>query len=622
MTLSLVIVTVAMFATPMILSRFKVSVVPTSVAEVIVGIILGQSCLHLVKMNSVLSYLSTLGVIFLMFLSGMEIDFSLFKKNSKKRMTPLELKKANAQPQTSPLKTAILAYGLSVVTAVILAILFKVSGLFTNFMLATILFATVSLGVVISLLKENELLSKPFGQAILLFAVLGEVVPLLTLTVYSSLYSGKGETLWLISLIFIVAALFFRHFRKFFTFFDTINKSTTQLDMRLAFLIIITLVVLAEEVGAENILGAFVAGIVVKLLQPEEETQRKLDSIGYGIFIPYFFIITGVKLNIPSLLASPKTLILIPLFFIAFIVAKLPAYFGYRTRFSKGNSRAAAILSTTTITLVLATLTVAEELNAITPQQSGAFILAGILTCIFAPILFNKLYKPESEDVQKTKVTIIGANFLTIPAAQQVSKDWYDVKIYTDKQADYTTYKSRSNVQLVKSLNPDDLIEQEIFDTDILVLAYNTLVNYNLAMNAKKYGVKEVIAYIESRDPNDTMEKELDEAGVDTINKFSMDVNILRTAIESPSMLQVLSDGGDAHIYEVTVRNARFAGLEIHKLPFIKDITISRIFRNRHAIAPHGETRIQLNDHIIFSGERDVVQKIRKSLGRLNEENY
>ena len=171
-----------------------------------------------------------------------------------------------------------------------------------------------------------------------------------------------------------------------------------------------------------------------------------------------------------------------------------------------------------------------------------------------------------------------------------------------------------------KILDADELIKQEIFDTDILVLAYNSEINYHLALSAKKYGVREVLTYIETRDPNNTMEKELEEAGIDIVNNFSMDVNVLRTAIESPSMLQVLSHGGNARIYEVTVTNARYAGLEIQELPFIKDITISRIFRNRRSIPPHGSTRIQLNDHLIFSGERDVVQKIRKSLGRLNEE--
>ena len=620
MTLSLVIVTIAIFATPMLLARLKISIVPTSVAEVIVGIILGKSCLNLVHMNTILSDLSTLGVIFLMFLSGMEIDFSLFKKNSKRQMTPLELKQANEEPKNSTLKTAIVAYSCTVITAIILAVLFKVSGLFANIMLAIILFSTIALGVVISVLKENELLSKPFGQTMLLVAVMGEVVPLLVLTVYSSIFSGKGETLWLISFIFIAAALFLRHFRKFFSFFDRINKSTTQLDMRLAFLIIITLVVIAESVGAENILGAFVAGIVVKLLQPEEATQQKLDSIGYGLFIPYFFVLTGVKLDIPSLLASPKTLILIPLFFIAFVIAKLPSYIGFKLRFSDGNSWAGAILSSTTITLVLATLTVAQQLHAINTQQSGAFILAGIITCIFGSMLFNKMYKPEPLDLRKTRVSVIGANFLTVPAVQQVSKDLYDVTIYTDKKANYTTYHSLTKVEYLPSLSVNELITREVFDTDILVLAYDSKVNYDLAMSAKKYGVKEIVAYMENRNPEDNKDKKLNDAGIYTINKFCMDVNILRTAIESPSMLHLLSNGTNARIYEVTVTNARYAGYEISKLPFIKDITISRIFRGRNSIAPHGSTRIQLNDHIIFSGERDTVKNIRKSLGKLNEE--
>ncbi len=82
----------------------------------------------------------------------------------------------------------------------------------------------------------------------------------------------------------------------------------------MALLVITTLVVLAESVGAEDILGAFIAGIVIKLLQPAHSTQEKLDAIGYGVFIPFFFILTGAKINIPELLASPKTLILIPLF--------------------------------------------------------------------------------------------------------------------------------------------------------------------------------------------------------------------------------------------------------------------------------------------------------------------
>ncbi|WP_422804616.1 cation:proton antiporter [Tetragenococcus halophilus] len=336
MNFSLVIVTFAAFLTPMLLARFHISFIPTTVAEIFVGILLGKSGFNIVENNAVLSTISTLGVVLLLFLSGMEIDFSLFKKPD--TSTPLAARQAENTSKETPLKVASLAYGLTVVGSVLLAVLFCVSGFFSDVQLASILFSTVALGIVIPVLKENELLGRTYGQTLLLFAVLGEVVPLLGLTIYSSLKSGNSSTLWFTSLIFLVAVLLLLRFRNFFTVFKKYTKSTTQLDVRLAFVVIITLVVLAETVGAENVLGAFLAGIVIKLLEPEKETEEKLDAIGYGYFIPFFFILTGVKLDLVAMFSSAETLVLIPLFLIAFLLAKLPAYFIFRRLFTTSNS--------------------------------------------------------------------------------------------------------------------------------------------------------------------------------------------------------------------------------------------------------------------------------------------
>lgn len=98
---------------------------------------------------------------------------------------------------------------------------------------------------------------------------------------------------------------------------------TTQIGIRAVFALIILLVALAEGVGAEYILGAFLAGVVVSLLNPDEEMVEKLDSFGYGFFIPIFFIMVGVDLNIPSLVKEPSLLIIIPILILAFIVSKL-----------------------------------------------------------------------------------------------------------------------------------------------------------------------------------------------------------------------------------------------------------------------------------------------------------
>lgn len=619
MSVSVLIVTLVAFVTPMVLQRFKISVLPTAVAEVLVGIVIGKSGFDLVQTEGVLSFLSNYGVIFLLFLSGMEIDFSLFKKNNGP-LTPLARKKAANAPSTSPVQVAVVAYGGSLLMALALALLFKFSGLFSNFVLAAILFSTVALGVVIAVLKENELLNKPLGQALLLIAVLGEVVPLLCLTIYSSFVSGKGESAWLIFLLFIVGALIFKRFRSFFTSLDEINKSTTQIDIRLALLVITTLVVLAESVGAEDILGAFIAGIVIKLLQPAHSTQEKLDAIGYGIFIPFFFILTGAKIDIPGLLGSPKTLILIPLFFAAYVLAKVPAYFGLRQRFKRINALAGAMLSQTTITLVLATLTVAQNLKVITSEQSGAFILAAVVSCILGPLVFNKLHKPEPEDLKKTKVTIIGVNLVTINTAEQLNEDWYDIQMYTNWKKNYKTYDYRDNVHLVDSLEPKDLIKEQIFDTDILVLGHSDVdINYSLALAAKEYGVERVLTRIQNSDPTSMseMDKRLSDAGVEFFTTFATTVGMMRAIIESPSTLDLIT--GDSRLYEVVVRNSKFAGLELRKLPFIKEITVSRIFRHHKAIPVNGNTQIQVGDHLLFSANKDIVNDIRKKISKLND---
>ncbi|MFT8724829.1 MAG: cation:proton antiporter [Liquorilactobacillus nagelii] len=616
MSLSLIIVALAAFATPLLLAKLNISTLPTAVAEITVGIILGKSLLHVVQANTTITFLADLGVILLLFLSGMEIDFSLFQ--NKQPQTPLDKKKAESSTQYSPLKLAIITYAVIILTSAIIAAFFSFSGLYSNFWLATILFATIALGVVIAALKEKELLNSRFGQTILLIAVLGEVVPMLALTAFASIYDGHASQLWLIGILFVVAAILFKRFRAFFDFFQRINKATTQLDIRLAFFFIFLLAFLAERVGAENILGAFIAGIVIKLLEPEESTREKLDAIGYGFLIPIFFIMTGANLDIPSLLQEPTVLILIPLFFLGFLLAKSLAFFVLKRYFQIKNALAGSLLSATTITLVLAALQVAREVQAINSEQAGEFLIAAILTCLLGPLCFNHLFITEPEDTQKIKVNFIGANILTISAAQQLDQ-WYDIQLYTDRQDNYQTYNSEAAVKLLPDLKAERLIKEQAFDTDILVLGYrNYQLNYQLALAAKKYGVKRVITRFENRDIMSDLGKKMSAAEIEYFNSADVNVSVLRSLIETPSTLQILT-ANESRIFEVVVRNRLFARKQIKDLSFANQVTISRIFRNGTSIAPHGNTRLELNDHIVFMGKSADVPQIRRTIEKMNE---
>lgn len=605
--LSMLIIMLAALIIPIAMARFKVSSVPTAVAEIVAGILLGKSAFNIVQETSSLTLLSSLGVIILMFLSGMEINFDLFKKapGQKKR-----------DPK-SPVSIAVLSFTAVIITAFILGVILYFMGLFSDILLATILFSTIALGVVIATLKEKEILGRPMGQTILLTAVLGEVIPMLALTFYASIYGHNAGRLWLIVLLFLAAIILLRRFRQPYVWFNNVSKATTQLDIRLAFFLIFTLVTVAESVGAENILGAFLAGMVMKLLEPSEATQEKLTSIGYGFFIPIFFIMTGVRLDLKSLFANKTALALIPILVACFIIAKLPTTLIYRRRFNARNSFAGGFLTVTTITLVLPSLQVAKNLHAITSTQSDAFILAAVIVCVLAPIVFNSTYKLNKEDLVKEQVVIVGANTLTVPVAQQLSHNWYVVRMLTDNQDNYKTFNSEVNdLKYIEEIDEQALDAGKYFDTDVMVLGFrNDNKNYQMAVLAKKHGVKRVIASVQNPKVSTDHIDELNRLGVEIFNSFVVQNSVLRSLIESPSVFEMLMSAHSG-LFEVTIHNQRYVGIELRSLPFIDQITVSRIYRKHKPISPSGDTVLEYGDHILYTGPYEIVNEVRQRLGR------
>lgn len=381
---ALLIVLFAALATPLITARFHLTRMPTAISEIIMGIIIGKTGLNIVHPDVSVQYIADLGVIMLIFLGGMEIDFSLLEPKKNK-------------DDFSPLGTAFAGFLSIFIMSIVLSGILYVTGIFNQFILAVILFSTIALGVIISLLKEVGLLDTKYGQTILLTSAFGEFIPLVGLTIYSAVKQQHYISVLGLPVIFIIAIVLLHRFNRVYVFFEKIDKSTTQLDIRLAFFLIFVLVTFAEQIGAESILGAFLAGAVMKLLKPKPDTEAKLSSMGYGFFIPVFFITTGVNLNLRTLFTNKEALMLIPLFLIAFLLSKAIVFFVFRRQFGNRYSVAAAIVTSTTITLVLPILQVGRNLKLITMAQSGAITLAAIITCLICPIMFNKILSKQKE---------------------------------------------------------------------------------------------------------------------------------------------------------------------------------------------------------------------------------
>ncbi|NRO22813.1 Na(+)/H(+)-K(+) antiporter GerN [Lactobacillus helveticus] len=607
--LSLFLVVLLALVIPIFMARFQISNVPTAVAEIIVGIVMGSSGFNLITSTHDLTFLSNLGVILLMFLSGMEIDFDLLqRKNNPKG-------KSQAGKTVDPLKTAITAFIGIVVMAFVLAYILRLTGLFSEVMLAAIILMTVALGVVIATLKEKNILGRPIGQTILLTAVLGEVIPLLLLTIYASVNGGNAEQLWLIILLFAAAIFLLRRFKQPYLWFAKITKATTQLDIRLAFFLIFALVTVAERVGAENILGAFLAGMVMKLLEPSEATKDKLTSIGYGFFIPIFFIMTGVGLNLRSLFAHPSSLMLLPVLVIFLFIAKAPVVLTYMRYFQKKNAFAGGFLTATTITIVLPTLQVARKLHAITSTQSDAFILAAVIVCILSPIVFNSNFVLLPEDKIKEKVAIVGANAVTVPVAHDLHANWYSVKMFTDKKNQYKTYDSRvENLTFLPNLDEETLEKGGVFDGDIVVAANRADEdNIKIARMAKEKGVNRVIARLSEVDSKTLTE--FNEKGIEVFNSTNVHAALMRAMIESPTVYRIMTNTKNI-LYSVKVKNTHYTGRQLMDLEFIDQITVSRIKRGDEWLIPRGATEIEPEDILVFSGEFKVADRVRDLLSK------
>ncbi len=607
--LSLVIVVLAAFLTPIIVNRLNINFLPVVVAEILMGIVIGNSFLNIVERDSILNILSTLGFIFLMFLSGLEIDFKAFKKDKRARQGQ------NDDESSIPghLNLALTVFAFIMIISILLAYVFKWLGLVDDVLLMVIIISTISLGVVVPTLKEMNIMRTTIGQFILLVAVLADLVTMILLTVYGAINGQGGSTIWLIGILVVFTAISYIlgvQFKRM-SFLQKLMDGTTQIGIRAVFALIILLVALAEGVGAENILGAFLAGVVVSLLNPDEEMVEKLDSLGYGFFIPIFFIMVGVDLNIPSLIKEPKLLIIIPILIVAFIISKLIPVMFIRRWFDMKTTIASAFLLTSTLSLVIAAAKISERLNAISAETSGILILSAVITCVFVPIIFKKLFPVPDEFNRKIEVSLIGKNQLTIPIAQNLTSQLYDVTLYYRKDLSDRRQLSDDITMIEIADYEQDVLERlGLFDRDIVVCATNDDdINRKVAKLAKAHQVERVICRLEST----TDDTELVDSGIEIFSSYLSNKILLKGLIETPNMLNLLSNV-ETSLYEIQMLNYKYENIQLRNFPFGGDIIFVRIIRNNESIVPHGDTQLRYGDRLIVTGAKEYVDELKQEL--------
>ncbi|MDW4328114.1 monovalent cation:proton antiporter family protein [Staphylococcus saprophyticus] len=607
--LSLVVVVLAAFFTPILVNRLRITFLPIVVAEILMGIVIGHSFLNLVERDAMLNILSTLGFIFLMFLSGLEIDFKAFKRDKSSANKEQKLKKQ----EPGHLQLAVVVFMFIMIISIIFAYMFKWFGLIDDVLLMVIIISTISLGVVVPTLKEMNIMRTTIGQFILLVAVLADLVTMILLTAYGTLHASGNTSLWLIGSLVVFTIIFYLLggiFKKA-QFLQKLMDGTTQIGIRAVFALIILLVALAEGVGAENILGAFLAGVVVSLLGPDEDMVEKLDSFGYGFFIPIFFIMVGVDLNIPQLIKEPALLLIIPFLILAFLISKLIPLFYIRKWFDMKTTISSAFLLTSTLSLVIASAKIAEQLGTISPEISGVLILSAVITCVFVPIVFKKMFPMPDEATRQIEVSLIGKNQLTIPIAQNLSSQLYQVSLYYRNDLSDKRKLSDAISMIEISDYEEELLERlGLFERNIVVCSTNDdEINRKVALMAKAHGVKRVICRLESSSSDETLQK----AGIEIFSSYMSNKILLKGLIETPNMLNLLSNV-ETSLYEIAMLNHQYDQIQLRNFPFGGDIIFVRIIRNNESIVPHGDTQLRYRDRVIVTGSKEYVDELKREL--------
>jgi Kef-type K+ transport system membrane component KefB len=385
---NLLIVVAVAFAAPLLLGFFPGVKLPSVVLEILAGIVIGPSVLGIVHVDEAISVIALLGLAFLLFLAGLEIEFDKLRGRV--------------------LRLTLMGFAISFVIALLAALLLKATGLIETPLLIAIILCATSLGVLIPVLKDAGEISSTFGQLIVAAGTIADFGAVILLSIFFSGEGGVGATLLLIGSLVLLAVVVFIAVktaeRSSLLSQDLIRlqDTTSQIRVRGAVVLLVGFAAIANSLGLESILGAFMAGAILSLLDRDEEMthpefRRKLEAIGFGVFIPVFFVASGVNYDLDALLSSASNVIMVPIFLAALVAARgLPALI-YRNLLDARHTMIAGLMQATSLPFIVAAVAIGEDLDLVSAAEGAALIGAGLLSVLLFPALGLSLLRRGKE---------------------------------------------------------------------------------------------------------------------------------------------------------------------------------------------------------------------------------
>jgi Kef-type K+ transport system membrane component KefB len=395
---SVLIIAAVAVLVPLVLGLVPRLPVPEAVLEVIAGIVVGPAVLGWVRVDAPVQVLSDLGLGMLLFLAGLEIDIERLRG-------PLA-------------RLAVSAFAVSVVLGLGCAYAFRLAGQAVQPLLLAIILMSTSAGLLLPLLKDAKEESTGFGQLVMTAAALAEIVPIMLLSLFFSATSAtpgaQAVSLAIFTVLLVLAGTALNWVRRLEPAGRLLNRlsdSSAQLRVRASLTLALAFGVLAYRFGFASILGAFAAGLLVRIVDlarhsPHPQFRVKLEGIGFGFLVPIFFISTGVEFPLKALLTNPAALAAVPLFLAALLLVRgLPALLYVRFA-GRRRAAAAGLLQATTLTFVIVAAQAGLAGGKITPTAAASLLAAGLLSAAVFPAVARRFLPrraaPEAADAEDT----------------------------------------------------------------------------------------------------------------------------------------------------------------------------------------------------------------------------
>jgi len=380
---TLLIVLAIAFTAPLVTSLAPWLRLPALVIEILLGILVGPDVLDLVEVSEPIALLAEIGLATLIFLAGFEIDPQRVKGR--------------------PLRLSVTGWIISVALGLACGAALQATGIIKNELYVGLALTTTALGALLPILRDAGILPTKFGTHMLAVGSVGEFGPIIAVAL---LLSGTGAAKSVAALVAfgVIAALaiFYAHRPTRPRFHEALAgslRSSGQLYVRLAMVLIGALTLAAARLGLDVLLGAFTAGLVYRMVvtagaseDEMEQVESKLEALCLGFLIPIFFVVTGINFDLEALLDSPSAMAKVPLFLgLLMLVRGLPAMLYKRELPRRSDRLALAFFSATGLPLIVAITTIGLEAGQMRTSTAAALVGAGMLSIVLYPLIGKAL---------------------------------------------------------------------------------------------------------------------------------------------------------------------------------------------------------------------------------------